>query len=417
MSQQFPKRTAKASQKLLAQAQRVQTNADAEAILKTQSLRNVKNSLWKVNHSDPHKVLTWDHMHSYSHGLGGKHLWPTIQQHIKGYEREMAKTIDERAASFPSDANKLRDIMKILLYIMHNLLTRSSDCAGHALLKAVRIYLNLDMFAAMETHTASTIDRISDEISTFSSQIEHLSEFKKDWNFPKMHTHTHMVEDIIEKGVTQNGNTNVGEGFHRPLKHTYTHHSNFKNVDEQLARYSLYGHAAAIILKRMHDVDQLNQDEEAEVLEQLALQNIDSSVVDYKTHTDYLCSAPQFYRQPRHDWVLLDDPEGGLTFAQLIFVFTLSTGKAPGESPHPFALVLPYSGKVTKAKRTRDTDLGLWRIRKSSATKIVAISSIICGALLVPMHEEEEDAIVFDVLDTNMFVHVRRLSGTLVYFI
>jgi hypothetical protein len=35
-------------------------------------------------------------MHSYSHGLGGKHLWPTIQQHIKGYEREMAKTIDER---------------------------------------------------------------------------------------------------------------------------------------------------------------------------------------------------------------------------------------------------------------------------------------------------------------------------------
>jgi hypothetical protein len=93
------------------------------------------------------------------------------------------------------------------------------------------------------------------------------------------------------------------------------------------------------------------------------------SVVDYKTHTDYLRSAPQFYGQPRHDWVLLNDPEGGLTFAQLIFVFTLSTGKAPGESPHPFALVLPYSGKVTKAKCTRDTDLGLWRIRKSSATK------------------------------------------------
>jgi hypothetical protein len=42
MSQQFPKRTAKASQKLLAQAQRAQTKADAEAILKTQSLRNVK---------------------------------------------------------------------------------------------------------------------------------------------------------------------------------------------------------------------------------------------------------------------------------------------------------------------------------------------------------------------------------------
>jgi hypothetical protein len=46
--------------------------------------------------------------------------------------------------------------------------------------------------------------------------------------------------------------------------------------------------------------------------------------------------------------------------------------------------------------------------------KIVAISSIIHGALLVPMHEEEEDAIVFDVLDTDMFVRVRRLSGTLV---
>jgi hypothetical protein len=55
---------------------------------------------------------------------------------------------------------------------MHDLLTHSSDRAGHALLKAVRIYLNLDMFTAMETHTPSTIDRISDEISTFGSQIE-----------------------------------------------------------------------------------------------------------------------------------------------------------------------------------------------------------------------------------------------------
>ncbi|RXW23613.1 hypothetical protein EST38_g2240 [Candolleomyces aberdarensis] len=56
-----------------------------------------------------------------------------------------------------------------------------------------------------------------------------------------------MAEDIRYKGVTKNSNTNVGEGFHRSLKHTFFHHSNFKDVDDQLAQYALWHHVRVII--------------------------------------------------------------------------------------------------------------------------------------------------------------------------
>jgi len=100
-----------------------------------------------VRFSDPHQAISWDGMHAHDHGLGGKHLWPALQQYIKQYGRAGPAQVDDqyvtvafvipfsaniplyRACSLPtwrklchfdkvmnisfSDATKLKDLVKV----------------------------------------------------------------------------------------------------------------------------------------------------------------------------------------------------------------------------------------------------------------------------------------------------------------
>jgi len=52
-----------------------------------------------VSNSDPYLALSWDGMHAHDLGLGGKHLWPTLQNYIKQLGRESAFQIDSRYVS------------------------------------------------------------------------------------------------------------------------------------------------------------------------------------------------------------------------------------------------------------------------------------------------------------------------------
>lgn len=49
-----------------------------------------------------------------------------------------------------------------------------------------------------------------------------------------MHTHTHMFNDIQQKGATRNYNTKPNENSHRPLKSFYNR-TNFKDIEKQVA--------------------------------------------------------------------------------------------------------------------------------------------------------------------------------------
>jgi hypothetical protein len=53
-----------------------------------------------VEFSDPFKAISWDRMHSYAHGLGGKHIWPLIENYITGDGRGAIKQVDERYTFF-----------------------------------------------------------------------------------------------------------------------------------------------------------------------------------------------------------------------------------------------------------------------------------------------------------------------------
>lgn len=53
-----------------------------------------------VRFSDPYQALSWDGMHAHDHGLGGKHLWPALQNYIKQYGRAGPAKVDAQYAAF-----------------------------------------------------------------------------------------------------------------------------------------------------------------------------------------------------------------------------------------------------------------------------------------------------------------------------
>lgn len=53
-----------------------------------------------VRFSDPYLALSWDGMHAHDHGLGGKHLWPALQNYIKQYGRAGPAKVDAQYVAF-----------------------------------------------------------------------------------------------------------------------------------------------------------------------------------------------------------------------------------------------------------------------------------------------------------------------------
>jgi hypothetical protein len=58
---------------------------------------SLKSSFMSVEWSDPHKSLSYNHMHCDSHGLGGKHIWPSVRIYIRASGREALAELDKRS--------------------------------------------------------------------------------------------------------------------------------------------------------------------------------------------------------------------------------------------------------------------------------------------------------------------------------
>lgn len=48
-------------------------------------------------------------------------------------------------------------ILQMIIYATHDILTEEASPLGYLLLRCVRLYLEVDMYAAFEVHTANTI--------------------------------------------------------------------------------------------------------------------------------------------------------------------------------------------------------------------------------------------------------------------
>ena len=55
-----------------------------------------KNTFYKLNHTDPHKAVSFDKLHGYDSGLFGDHLWPETTRIIKNIGRPAINTVDQQ---------------------------------------------------------------------------------------------------------------------------------------------------------------------------------------------------------------------------------------------------------------------------------------------------------------------------------
>ncbi|KAI5983591.1 hypothetical protein EDD15DRAFT_2533716 [Pisolithus albus] len=68
---------------------------DGEALMQKQSLRPVENAFWRVNHSDPHRALSFDHLHYDDMGMGD-HLFKEIKKNLAEIGRHAEKAVDDQ---------------------------------------------------------------------------------------------------------------------------------------------------------------------------------------------------------------------------------------------------------------------------------------------------------------------------------
>ena len=129
------------------------------------------------------------------------------------------------------------------------------------------------------------------------------------------------------------------------------------------------------------------------------------SRVTWKAITDYLRCSPNFFNAPQDDYVLVNTVQGVL-FAQLVFVFSIQIS----ETIYPLALIQGFGpAKPSPAQLRKDTDLRFLRLKKLKKTELIFARSIIRGAVLLPAGDTDGDFIVFDLIESDMFMRIQEI--------
>ena len=126
----------------------------------------------------------------------------------------------------------------------------------------------------------------------------------------------------------------------------------------------------------------------------------------WKLQIDHLRCSPEFHSHPRYDCIILQTHEGPI-FAQLKFAFTvISNGITI-----PIVLVQAFDKHDNSMFRKKDGDLELVRLRQRSVqhAEIFFARSIIRGAVIFPAYDEEKDSVLFDILDTDIFLRRKEM--------
>ncbi|KAF9537471.1 hypothetical protein CPC08DRAFT_651734 [Agrocybe pediades] len=493
LSKDFILRTTESMQSVYNESQSMNASG-REELLKSYSLRNVKNIFWDMRYTDVYSALSWDRLHAYHGGLFKDHLWKELKEVINETGgKPSAKIVETQFNSIPpysglthftsvmkidfADGSKWEDISKIIVYASHNVLTSTSTKRGYHLLKLIRSYLELDMYASLTVHTDRTIAAGREELQKYNTLLqEYIAHYEtKSWNFPKSHSHIHMFDDILRKGVTRNFNSKINEKRHSPLKKYYSQQVNFKDVGAQILRLDHNSLASLIITRNIEVYDSrmesLNQEKASELyyfgsaLPKISLAALEAEhmtpdgtnlsfrdlrkkvakalsrecgrwirldkekevqpfrllKVDYtcaidstRVRRDILHVHPNFYRQKRNDYVLLRITSRQFIFARLLQIFSTVFE----EKTYFLALVLPLDRPAPATNRNRDRDLRFIRVRSRPASEAVIINTDIIerGALLVPEFGSDynDSFIAMEVADNELWFRIRTGAATFV---
>ncbi|KAG1779158.1 hypothetical protein EV702DRAFT_1178670 [Suillus placidus] len=408
-SKRHPLRTSSDSQAIIKLARMKRTLEEREKMLKEYGLRDVDNSLWSMTHTD---------LHFHDCGLFDDHLWVELQKYLNSLGRDTVSQIDKRFKAFPhwrnqKHPNQVMDIaftdssipeiiLKMILYAAHDVVTEENCLLGYLLLRCIRLYIEVDMYASLDVHTSNTIREGRNAVEIFS---------------------------VFLRGATRNYNMKPNKKMHGSLKDSYLLRTNFRNVADQILRVNHWQLVAEDIHRHLSDFDEyhcshaqdLNQSDDNILNDflpacniplpqgkQVCLQATDEitefrflkvnyeSMVDWRQHTDYLCCSPHFFGAPYFDCVFIQMATKKVIFGRLIFLFECIVGK------HTFllALVHPFDAPTGACLR-KDKNLNFFR------AQFFSVRSIICGALLVP--DGPFDHLVVDTVDSDMFLRMREM--------
>ncbi|KAH9477174.1 hypothetical protein JR316_0011092 [Psilocybe cubensis] len=287
----YPIRSAAGMERIHSEAQKLNAK-DREEHLKRYGLRNVENVFWMMNGSDVYQALSWDRLHAYHGGLFSDHLWVEFKNVIEESTttRKDAEMVDNQFDCIPrwsglnhfssviktgefADGSKYEDMAKLIVFASHNVLEKSDR--GYCLLRLMWSFLELDMYSSLTVQSATTLAGIERELGIFNLILKEYSELhpEKNWNFPKNHSHIHMVRDIMAKGVTRNANTKPNEKAHGLLKLWYRFHTNFKNVAPQILKMNEDDLISMIIRMDINAFDE-NEENKASETDNNSLQDI-----------------------------------------------------------------------------------------------------------------------------------------------
>ncbi|KAJ7111639.1 hypothetical protein C8R43DRAFT_1091525 [Mycena crocata] len=129
------------------------------------------------------------------------------------------------------------------------------------------------------------------------------------------------------------------------------------------------------------------------------------SMSTWSSTQDYLRCNPKFHGQPRYDCVIVETADKPI-FAQLLYLFSCTVEN----KSHPFALILPMDVPIGQRRR-KDKLLRFRRVKAQARknTEFISLHSVIRGAVLVPDCEKSGEFIVFDVLDGDMSLRLKKL--------
>ncbi|KAJ7592183.1 hypothetical protein C8J56DRAFT_780865, partial [Mycena floridula] len=270
--------TAEKTLDILKEVSKLKTKKAQEDLLQQYGMRPIVNVFSRIRFTDPHKASSYDDLHTDDSGLWGKHIFEQLKRHVehlKGGPKALNARINTTLrwsglthqksvmkVTF-NDGTKHRDAAKIMLYAAQCIITSENDASGYVLLQGLREYTNMTSYANFTVHTTETIQAGRNEVRKFGAIMEkyasmtHSTDLAKSWNFPKMHLHVHLFDDIEDKGVMRTYSTWPNEKLHGPMRKIYHSKTNFKNVTEQITNVEQCMSVGLMIREQLDDMDEL----------------------------------------------------------------------------------------------------------------------------------------------------------------
>ncbi|KAF9480048.1 hypothetical protein BDN70DRAFT_878082 [Pholiota conissans] len=284
LSIEYPLRTTEEMKRVWMEAQDM-NSADKEEHLKGYGLRDVENTFWNFSGTDVYSAISWDRLHAYHAGMFSDHLFAELRRIVGELEgRDPEDLIDKALDAIPpwsrlnhfkslhatgefTDGTKHEDLSKVIIFASVHVLTEEASRPGYALLKLMRSYLELDMYASLTVHNETTIAAGKMELLTFEQCLKDYqnltAEQPKTWTFPKAHTHQHMFRDIEYKGATRNYNTKPSERANGPLK-KYYQRTNHRDVAPQILAFNERDVISTAIRTRIGRMDATSESSDGE---------------------------------------------------------------------------------------------------------------------------------------------------------